>query len=140
MPELPAILRGKFHLTVLIMANILLLNDQEKIREQIRQWLLNAGHNVEILDQPFSLAERIGKSNPDLIILDTDLGCVDGLYIIEKLESINEKKKVPILVTASSNDLLILLDSIEKGASDYLSLPSSEDKLGRKVNSIIAKK
>ena len=95
---------------------------------------------MEILDQPLSLGDRIGKSDPDLIILDTDLGYLDGLSLIERLERNDDLKKIPILVTTSSKDLLILLDSIEKGAADYPFLPSNEDKLSRKVNSIIAKK
>ncbi|MCU0821636.1 MAG: response regulator [Spirochaetes bacterium] len=112
------------------MAKILLLNDHQKIREQIRMRLCNAGHKVETVGQPFSPGGRIEKNNPDLVILDTDLDHVDGFYIMEK----------PVLVTALNNNLLIMLDSIERGASDYLILPSSEEKPGKKVNSIIEKK
>ncbi len=121
------------------MGKILLINDHEKIKEIITSVLKAVGHEVEDLNDSLEVFDRVLQINPDLIIIDINLNFVDGLFLVERLLSSEESPEIPVLVISSKNELLMLLDSIERGASDYLSFPINEDTLISKVDSIISK-
>ncbi len=121
------------------MGKILLINEQEKIRDYINQVLVSANHEVEVLEDTLAIFDRVLQSRPDLVILDINLKYVDGLFLVERLLSMEESPGLPVLVISSENEFLMLLDSIEKGASDYIPFPIKAEALTTKVDEIISK-
>ena len=62
--------------------------------------------------------------HPDLIILDLNLPCHDGLEILQKLRSTEAIAHVPVVVLTSSDSPRDRLNATELGATRYLRKPS----------------
>src|SRR5690349_7313742 len=107
-------------------ANILIIEDEQPIRQFLRSSLESAGHQVREAD---TAAKGIGEATvqaPDAIILDLGLPDADGLTVIAK---IREWSILPIVVLSArgrENDKIAALDA---GADDYLTKPFSAGEL-----------
>ncbi|MFQ5706788.1 MAG: response regulator [bacterium] len=62
--------------------------------------------------------DKVCRSNYDLILIDQDLGDANGLEVIETLKA--KGVKSPLILLVEEGDEEIALQSIEKGASDYI--------------------
>lgn len=104
------------------MANerILIVDDNEDIRQFVRLVLEPEGYLVvEAADGNLALAE-IRSTEPDLIILDLSIGQPDGL---EVCRSIRKNSTVPIIVLTSHSDEVDEAMCLALGADDFIAKP-----------------
>lgn len=120
------------------MAKILIVNENESLSGFLKFILETAGYQVKVLDNSLSLFDEVTADPPALVIMDIFLKYVDGLYLLEKFKSRKDTAPVPVLVVASKNEPLALIDAIERGAYNYLSAPVNEDALIANVKKSLA--
>lgn len=116
------------------MSKILIVEDDEKLRDELKIFLNNNGYKVESLKTFDNTIEDILKINPDLLLLDINLPNCDGEYICKE---IRKKSQMPIIIITSRDNELDELISINYGADHYITKPFNIQILLAKIASIL---
>ena len=96
---------------------ILVVDDEEDIRELVRYNLTKGGFNVVTAasgEEGLSIAEEI---KPSLIVLDIMLPGIDGLEVCRRLKSNPALKKTPIVMISALGDEKDVVSGLELGAA-----------------------
>lgn len=102
------------------MKKILIIEDEIKIREELKIFLENNGYLVEIISDFSDVINYINKIKIDLILLDINLPNINGQFICKELRKDNN---TPIIMITSKNTELDELISLNYGADDYITKP-----------------
>lgn len=116
------------------MDKILIVEDDEKLREELKIFLDRNGYDTVILDKFDNLVEDILKINPNLVLLDINLPYFDGEYICKELR---KKSNVPIIMLTSRDNEIDELISLNYGADQYVTKPYNIQILLAKINGLL---
>ncbi|PWQ96839.1 response regulator transcription factor [Leucothrix arctica] len=101
--------------------HILLVEDDQKLADYIKQGLLSAGHTVDhISDGSIALAASVTESY-DVGVIDRMIPGVDGLSLVKAMRSAN--LALPVLFLTSLGGVDDRVDGLEAGGDDYLTKP-----------------
>jgi two-component system, chemotaxis family, chemotaxis protein CheY len=108
-------------------ARILVVDDDENIRDLLRLHLTSAGYEVEVAADAIVAGYRILKSPPDLIITDISMPHMDGFEFVAALKADTTLPRIPVIFLTSMEDG----DSRgrELGAVGYITKPVRSDRL-----------
>ena len=112
---------------------ILVVEDDRRMAELLRQGLSEEGHSVTIaVDGRAGLS--LAESDPfELLILDVMLPGIDGFSIARRLRS--ERNQTPILMLTARDTTKDIVEGLNLGADDYLTKPFSFEELFARVRS-----
>ena len=97
---------------------ILVIDDEELIRESFDLALRGSGHSVETVSTGEEGIEKVKERIPDLIFLDMKMPGIDGVETLRQLRNINND--VPVyIVTALNTDCFQKLDGLKKEGIDF---------------------
>ena len=114
--------------------NVLIVDDDARIRELLRLYLEKAGFAVSEAENGVAALLLIQQAKPDLIILDIMMPVLDGL---ETCRQIRKLGVIPIIfLTARSEDEDKLL-GFEIGGDDYVSKPFAPGEIVARVQAIL---
>jgi len=114
---------------------ILIVDDEPPIRRLLRTSLASQGFEVsEAADGRAALAE-IGRSHPDLVVLDLGLPDIDGADVIRTLR--DGGNAVPILVLSSRSDEKGKVEALDLGADDYVTKPFGTAELFARIRAAL---
>jgi len=103
-------------------SRILIVEDDEAMRELLRLHLSSAGYAVEIAEDAIAAGYAVLKGAPDLIVCDVAMPHMDGLEFIAALRSDKTLPNVPVIFLTSDAEGEGRARE-ELGAADYLSKP-----------------
>ena len=102
------------------MDKIIIIEDDEIIREELKNFLNKYGYEV-IAPKAFdNVVEFILKENANLVLLDINLPIFDGYYICRE---VRKQSEVPIIVVTSRDSDMDELMSMNLGADDFVTKP-----------------
>ena len=101
-------------------AKIIIVEDHEPIRNELKILLSKYGYEIIVLDRFDTVVEDCLREDVDLILLDINLPFYDGYYVCR---AIREKSEVPIIVVTSRDSEMDELMSINLGADDFITKP-----------------
>ena len=78
------------------MARILLVDDEEYIRELYTEELSDEGHKVSSVATGHNLLKRIGFFRPEVVVLDIRLEGYNGLELLQEIR--NEHRDLPVIL------------------------------------------
>ena len=116
------------------MPKILIIEDDEKLREELKIFLIKNGYNAITLTTFDNTIQDILQTNPDLILLDINLPNTDGEYICKE---IRKQSNMPIIIVTSRDNELDELLSINNGADHYITKPFNIHILLAKIGSLL---
>ena len=116
------------------MQKILIVEDDKKLREELRIFLNNNGYEALILEKFNNTIQDILNSNSDLILLDINLPNTDGEYICKEIRKVSN---VPIIIVTSRDNEIDELLSINYGADHYITKPFNIQILLAKISSLL---
>ena len=116
------------------MDKILIVEDDEKLRQELKIFLEKNGYEVVILEEFENAVEDIVKTGSDLILLDINLPYLDGEYICKEIRKITNTPI--IMVTSRDNDLDELI-SLNNGADQYVTKPYNIQILLAKISALL---
>lgn len=116
------------------MQKILIVEDDEKLRDELELFLKNNGYQAESLKNYDNTISDILTRNPNLVLLDINLPNADGEYICREIR--NQSDMGIIMVTSRDNELDELL-SINYGADHYITKPFNIQILLAKINALL---
>ena len=119
------------------MATILLVEDDEMIREMVQQTLelydhtiLNAGSGVEAI-------ERANADRPDLILMDVGLPVMDGYEATQRLKADPLTRAIPIIALTAAAGQEDRRRALAAGANEYETKPIDFDRLMTKMDTLL---
>ena len=116
------------------MPKILIIEDDEKLREELKIFLNKNGYKATTLTTFDNTIQDILQTNPDLILLDINLPNTDGEYICKE---IRKQSNMPIIIVTSRDNELDELLSINNGADHYITKPFNIHILLAKIGSLL---
>tara|TARA_B100001123_G_C15335114_1_gene1032541 strand:+ start:3595 stop:4308 length:714 start_codon:yes stop_codon:yes gene_type:complete len=114
--------------------SILLVEDEENIREALKYILAQENYSVTIASdgsEGLSLAQEL---NPDLILLDVMLPEIDGM---ELCKIIRRASDVPIIMLTARSEEVDKVLGLEIGADDYITKPFSKHELLARIRAVL---
>jgi DNA-binding response OmpR family regulator len=117
---------------------ILIIEDEEGLRESIEEYFSEAGNICEIANTYQSALTKINLYRYDCILLDITLPGGNGLNILKSLKENNYPDGV--LIISAKNSLDDRLYGLNLGADDYLVKPFHLSELKARVTAIIRRK
>lgn len=113
---------------------IFIIEDEEKIREELKNFLFRYGYEVESSIDFQNIIELALKSNSHLILLDINLPYFDGYYVCRE---IRRRSNIPIIVVTSRDSEIDELMSMNLGADDFITKPYNTQILLARISSIL---
>ena len=102
-------------------ANILVVDDEEVMRDSCRQALHRAGHRVKVAADGLEAMNTLKKESFDLIILDLKMPGLNGLDVLQKVKE-DDPEAIVIVITGYAT-VESAVEAMKRGAYDYLSKP-----------------
>lgn len=113
---------------------ILIIEDDEKLRNELKIFLSKNGYQAEIIEKFDNTIQDIIEKDPDLILLDINLPNIDGQYICKE---IRKKSDMAIIIITSKDNEIDELLSINYGADQYITKPFNIQILLAKIASLL---
>ena len=115
-------------------ARILVVDDEPKIVQLVRDYLERAGFAVSTARDGHEALMRARQERPDLIVLDLGLPQLDGLEVTRRLR---RDSGVPIIMLTARDDETDKVVGLELGADDYVTKPFSPRELEARVRAVL---
>ena len=115
-------------------ALILIVEDEPKIAEIMRDYLQQSGYATHWIDNGDNVDEWVRSNDPDLVLLDLMLPGKDGLTICRELRVHSE---IPIIMVTARVDEIDRLLGLELGADDYICKPFSPREVVARVKATL---
>ena len=117
---------------------ILIVEDEQDLRETIRTSLLKEKFVVETAADYFSALDKINDYDYDCILLDIMLPGGSGLDLLRELKHLRRTDSV--LIISAKDSLDDKGDGLELGADDYLTKPFHLAELNARIKSLIRRR
>jgi two-component system response regulator MtrA len=114
--------------------HILLVEDDEVIRNTVRMALQRYGFTVSTAADGLTGLEVFRDAHPDLLLLDVMLPELDGIGLCRR---VREYSLAPILMMSARGDDLDVISGLEAGADDYVIKPCESAVLVARIRSLL---
>ena len=122
------------------MAQILLCDDEQTIVDFISDVLTEAGHAVTGLTDPHAVAAMVEQQAYDLVILDFNMGTMDGKTLLGTIRKKFTPVELPVAFLTGMSDKSTVQDLAKIGISGFLLKPPDLNTFAVKVSSFLAKR
>lgn len=124
------------YVTIVDMANgtIVVVDDEQKIRDLVRSYLEREGYRVFDTDSGIDAVRIVQRIQPDLVVLNLGLPDVPGEEVIRILRSASDVPVVMLTARASEGDRIA---GLKLGADDYVTKPFSPRELVARVVAVL---
>jgi DNA-binding response OmpR family regulator len=115
-------------------ARILVIEDEEDIRNLVAELLERAGYRVEQAADGRAGLRALHASPPDLVVLDVSMPELDGWQTLERIRDLSE---VPVLMLTARGTELERVRGLKAGADDYMTKPFGRQELVARVEALL---
>ena len=116
------------------MAKILIVDDEPRIRELIREHLQYAGYVCEEAGDGSAALSLLSGGGYDLVILDLMMPFMDGMTCLREMR--NRHINTPVIILTARGEEYDKLAGLEGGADDYVVKPFSPRELVARVHTV----
>lgn len=117
---------------VMMMAKILIVEDDAKISQLLKEHIEKYGHKAVIITDFSQVLEQFKRVAPDLVLMDVNLPKYDGFYWCRQIRSVST---CPILFISAREGKMDQVMALESGADDYITKPFHYEVVMAKINS-----
>ena len=118
------------------MAQIIVVDDVEMIRESLEATLVRAGHEVSTCGDAEQAVEKVKRVSFDLIITDLKMPKMDGIAFLDQLQKMGSE--VPVIMMTAFATISTAVAAMRKGAVDYIQKPFEADEITLLVEKTLA--
>ena len=118
------------------MPKMLIVDDEQKIREVIREYSEFNGYEVEEAADGMEAVSLCRLNDYDLIIMDIMMPKLDGYSACKEIK---KTKNIPVIMLSARGEEYDKLFGFELGIDDYVVKPFSPKELMARVNAVLAR-
>lgn len=119
------------------MKNILVVDDEEKIRAVIKKYAEFEGYNIKEASDGMEAIDVFRKNDFDLVVLDVMMPELDGFSACRELKRI---KDVPVIMLSARGEEYDRIHGFELGIDDYVVKPFSPKELMMRMNVVMSRR
>ena len=116
------------------MYRLLIVDDEEKIREIIKKYAVFEGYETDEATDGMDAVEKCRGNDYDLIIMDIMMPFLDGFSAAKE---IRRTKDIPVIMLSARGEEYDKIHGFEVGADDYVVKPFSPKELMMRVSAVI---
>lgn len=116
------------------MPSVLIIEDDQRIRELVTRVLSEKGYEVGGAATALDGLQRIVQDSPDVVILDMGLPDLDGRELLKMIRAITD---VPVVVATARGEDAEVIRTLDSGADDYLIKPFSVEQLEARLRAVL---
>ena len=113
---------------------ILVVEDENQIREIVGKYLERENFEVILAKDGFEGLAMFNEMKPHLIILDVMMPGISGFEVLKEIRIISE---VPVIMLTAKQEEIDKINGFRLGADDYISKPFSPNELVMRVYSVL---
>jgi len=105
---------------------ILIVDDEAIIRESLRDWLSDVGHQVLIAENGPQALEIIEEEKPGIVITDLVMPGMDGIELLKRAKEI--QPSIEVIIITAYGSIPTAITAMQEGAYDYIEKPFCPEK------------
>lgn len=109
------------------MSKILVIDDQRSIRSTLKDILEMEGHTVVLAEDGAQGVEAFGADSFDVVLTDIKMPNMDGMEVLDKI--METRPDCPVIMISGHGDIDTAVESIKKGAYDFIQKPLDLNRL-----------
>ncbi|MBA7511787.1 Transcriptional regulatory protein ZraR [subsurface metagenome] len=109
------------------MPNILVIDDEQSIRNTLKEVLEYEKHTVGLAIEGMEALELFRNNQYDIVLCDIKMPKMDGIEVLEKIFEISTE--VPVIMISGHGNIDTAVEAIKKGAFDFLEKPLDLNRL-----------
>jgi len=109
------------------MPRILVIDDERSIRNTLKDVLEYEKYEVDLAEEGATGIELFSQQQYDTVLCDIKMAKMDGIEVLQKLQEISSD--VPVIMISGHGNIDTAVDSIKKGAFDFLEKPLDLNRL-----------
>lgn len=121
------------------MARVLIADDEEPIRDLIKEVLAAEGHEFLLAENGAQALELLRLKGADLCIIDRNMPGMSGIDVVKVIRSNPKLDKVKLLMCTAASVTAEIDEAFNAGADDYVLKPLNFPALLAKVAKALAK-
>ncbi|MEO7736226.1 MAG: sigma-54 dependent transcriptional regulator [Kofleriaceae bacterium] len=116
--------------------HILIVDDEPSIRRRMEQVLQHNQHTTETASSGEEALEAVRARRPDLVLMDVQMGGMDGLEALPLLR--REAPRTPVVIMTGADSVEICARAFRLGAADFVTKPFDISRLEATVAALLA--
>lgn len=117
--------------------NLLVVEDEEAIREMLVMILEQADFEVRAVESAEDAQQALAEKVPDLILLDWMLPGTSGVELARRIKKDDSYKELPIILLTARGEEEDKVRGLEIGADDYMTKPFSPKELVARIKAVL---
>lgn len=117
-----------------VMHKILLVEDDEVIRQQVKKMLEQWGYEVVLVEDFMEVLSIFVKVEPHLVLMDIGLPLFNGYHWCQEIRKVS---KVPIMFLSSRDQAMDIVMAINMGGDDFVTKPFDQNVLLAKIQGLL---
>ncbi|MDR0986525.1 MAG: response regulator transcription factor [Ruminococcus sp.] len=119
------------------MTNILIVEDEAKIREILKEFLTDYGYGVITAADGVEGVAKVKQGNFDLVLLDIMMPKIDGFATLELIRQVSD---VPVIILTALETEENQIKGFDLKADDYITKPFSMNLVIRRIEAVLRRK
>lgn len=116
---------------------IYFVEDDANIRKLVCYALSKEGFEILGFEKPSDFWQALNQNLPNLILLDIMLPEEDGLSILNKLQSNEKQKEIPVIMLTAKDSEFDKVTGLDAGADDYIAKPFGMTELISRIRAVL---
>ena len=108
-------------------ARVLVVDDELHVRSMVGSTLERQGYEVKLASSGREALEILAMNNFDLVLTDIVMQDLNGIALLERIHA--QHPNLPVVMVTAIHDISVAIDSMRRGAYDYLLKPFERDHL-----------
>lgn len=109
------------------MSRILVIDDERSIRNTLKEILQYEKYDVDLAEDGIQALEQIGRNEYDIVLCDIKMPGMDGIEVLGKIQA--SFPDTPVVMISGHGNIDTAVESIKKGAYDYIEKPLDLNRL-----------
>ena len=116
------------------MKKILIIEDEQVLRDEVAVLLNNSGYEAHCITELHNVAEQMKNYDADLILLDINLPEVNGQALLQEFRKVSD---TPVIMLTSRTTEIDEVLSMSYGADDYVTKPYNPTILLLRISAVL---
>lgn len=111
--------------------SILIVDDEESVRESLNLWFTEDGYRVECAENAKQALSVLESDVFDIILTDLKMPGMDGLELLQRIKTLNKDSIIIVMTAFATVDTAV--KALKEGAFDYVTKPFDPDDLSHLI-------